>query len=564
MRGHPVHISTLLHTKRRPYQPKEVRGLSKFGRRGGKKAEHGAMVMFGSHNLIPSVRHDKAIPAIYNPKQLIDRNTNALMLEHADALSELEHRTIPALAHCRDQIADKHDPNRIHRLSDRCSAFALSLALHYVVTSHDDSGKAAEGILFVNATGPLPPGHSWDFVVGGHILPLPTERGKAAFIFVEGEGVQHGTLPTSATEPTCDHGNFGSALVTKDKMIQALERQGESGKPTPKEWTAQALYRAPPASLDANACSEAAAPPGDALITACGDVGASGGGATDRVPLAEVPTTRAAVRERDGILYTPSERERGALVAPSRTGEGYRLPCGNWQTCLVDATYNGIMTLAPCIEPSRARMVTQAVPKLGNVRQASWASMQAALVALQYPLALVEATARFMHDGGPMLNMLRTRNAVLIVGLHVRIDGTAYQHCIMLSTIPEPQAPYGKMVDNHGHMRPVYLEEKDLSSKPAAARAFRDLVEQNPAARDCSELSVEPSDVYELVATPSPDHVLKQGNKRPADDTPISAKTPRLGDRVCAECKQMLPIEAFSKTQRKSNGAGARCRGCVG
>eukprot|EP00966_Prymnesium_polylepis_P309163 7144735-Prymnesium_polylepis.1 len=214
-----------VYTKRRPHQPKEVRGLSKFGRRGGKKAEHGSMVMLGSHNFIPgsghkAVGYDKAMPAIYNPKQPIDRNTNALMLEHADALSELEHRTIPALAYCRDEIADKHDPERIHRLSDRCSAFALSLALHYVVTSHDDSGKAAEGILFVNATGPLPPGHSWDFVVGGHILPLPNERGKAAFIFVEGEGVQHGTLPTSATEPTCDHGNFGSALVTKDKTIQ--------------------------------------------------------------------------------------------------------------------------------------------------------------------------------------------------------------------------------------------------------------------------------------------------------------------------------------------------------
>ena len=144
-------------------------------------------------------------------------------------------------------------------------------------------------------------------------------------------------------------------------------------------------------------------------------------------------------------------------------------------------------------------MVAKAVPTLGNVPQASWASMQAALVALQYPVALVEATSRFMAAGGPMLNMLRTKGAVLVVGLHVRIDGVAQQHCVMLSTLPEPHAPYGKLVDNHGQMRPVYLEAKDHASKPAAARAFRALVEQNPAARGCTELTVEPSDVYELV-----------------------------------------------------------------
>ena len=92
-------------------------------------------------------------------------------------------------------------------------------------------------------------------------------------------------------------------------------------------------------------------------------------------------------------------------------------------------------------------MVAKAVPTLGNVRQASWASMQAALAALQYPVALEEATARFMAAGGPMLNMLRTKGAVLVVGLHVRIDGTAQQHCVMLSTLPEPHAPYGKLVD---------------------------------------------------------------------------------------------------------------------
>ena len=48
---------------------------------------------------------------------------------------------------------------------------------------------------------------------------------------------------------------------------------------------------------------------------------------------------------------------------------------------------------------------------------------------------------------------------------------------------------------------PYTFEAKDLASKPAVARAFRELIAQNPAARECTELTVEPSDVYELVAT---------------------------------------------------------------
>ena len=306
------------------------------------------------------------------------------------------------------------------------------------------------------------------------------------------------------------------------------------------------------------AVSSVAAPPEDASITACGDVGDALDSVAAEAGRAEMETGRTAWRWRNGVAYAPSERVRGALAALSRTGEGYKLPCGTWQTCLVDATFNGIMTLAPSVKPSLPRLIAKAVPALGNARQASWASVKAALSALQYPMALVEATARFMAPGGPMLNMLRTEYAVLVVGLHVRIDGTAYQHCVMLSTLPEPHAPYGKLVDNHGHMRPVYLEAKDLASRPAAARAFRELIAQNPVARDCNELTVEPSDVYELVAAGV------AGVKRRAEVAPgAPRKAPRPGERVCVACACALPTEAFSKTQR-AKGPSGRCIGCVG
>ena len=151
---------------------------------------------------------------------------------------------IPSLAAKRDELADTHDPDRLHRMSDDCSAFSVSLACQYVVTAHDDSGEACETILFANRNGPLPEGHSWDFAVGGHVHPLPNERGKCVLLFVEGKDVHHGTLPTSATEQTCEHGNFGSALVTKHAMIESLIRQSERGEATPIEQTASNLYGA--------------------------------------------------------------------------------------------------------------------------------------------------------------------------------------------------------------------------------------------------------------------------------------------------------------------------------
>lgn len=317
----------------------------------------------------------------------------------------------------------------------------------------------------------------------------------------------------------------------------------------------------PPPSADSNV----AAPTGLASTPACGGFGAP----PDDVAAEEAGAKAAAAecakhpmtRRRNGVEYVPSDRGRGALVALSRTGEGYQLPSGTFLTCLPDATYNGIMALAPSIAPSRQRMVALAVPELGNVRQASWASMRAALGTLNYSVALEEATARFKAPGGPMVNMLRTKRAVFVVGLHVRIDGVKSEHCVMLSTVPEPHAPFGKLIDNHRKARPVYIEAKDRGSGPYAVRAFRKLVMQNPAARNCSDVRVEVSDVYELVRI---DGSPETHAKRPADEATLGdAKRARVDDtRLCAACERTLPTDAFTKSQRKK-GSDARCRDCT-
>ena len=192
-------------------------------------------------------------------------------------------------------------------------------------------------------------------------------------------------------------------------------------------------------------------------------------------------------------------RKRGAILAPDRKSEGYALPAGKQQTCLVDAAYNAVKTLSSR-DMSLAKLRSLAVPELGNVLQASWASTKKAMASLDLPFDLQEATAQFQNaKGGPMLNLVRAPPAVYVVALHVTIDSKSSNHAIMMSTIPEEHAPFGKMVDNHGKMKPVYLEAADKHSKNAAKKAFRKLVGQNPAVCGRDDFGVKPADIYQLV-----------------------------------------------------------------
>ena len=54
----------------------------------------------------------------------------------------------------------------------------------------------------------------------------------------------------------------------------------------------------------------------------------------------------------------------------------------------------------------------------------------------------------------------------------------------------------GKMMDNGGSMRAVYIEAKDTEHKPAAKHAFKVLFEQRVGHTD---FAVEAAEVYELV-----------------------------------------------------------------
>ena len=130
-------------------------------------------------------------------------------------------------------------------------------------------------------------------------------------------------------------------------------------------------------------------------------------------------------------------------MAPSRTDEQHRLASGNQRTCLVDACFNAIKTLDPDSTVSLAKLRSAAVPQIGNVCEASWASMGNALVAA--PFELQEATTRFRTKGGIMLNLLNAAPGVYVVSMLVTVSGKPNRHAIMVSTVAEPHCPLGKM-----------------------------------------------------------------------------------------------------------------------
>ena len=114
-------------------------------------------------------------------------------------------------------------------------------------------------------------------------------------------------------------------------------------------------------------------------------------------------------------------RDKGAIVASTRTGEGYSLPSGKQKTCLPDAAYNGLLTVG-FKGASLQKLRKHSVPELGNTQEASWFSTTEALLTLGYPVKLVEVTKHFRIKGGPMLSLL-TAPAGIYLGSQRRRRG---------------------------------------------------------------------------------------------------------------------------------------------
>ena len=192
-------------------------------------------------------------------------------------------------------------------------------------------------------------------------------------------------------------------------------------------------------------------------------------------------------------------RTRGAIIAPSRTGEGFALATGRQESCLVDAVVDGMRILDANADVSLVTMRRLAIPELGNERQASWQTAMTAMLTLQLPFELREASARFCTNGAPMLNLLKAEPGVYIVGLEVGVRAAGvekkYRHCVCLTTIATEHAPLGRLMDNSARTKPVYIEQTDLVHKVPAKKAWRKLLQQSVGH---DNFWVNTTDVYQL------------------------------------------------------------------
>ena len=70
-------------------------------------------------------------------------------------------------------------------------------------------------------------------------------------------------------------------------------------------------------------------------------------------------------------------------------------------------------------------------------------------------------------------------------------------HCIVVSTLPEPSRPFGKLIDNFGGGKPMILEEADSGARGAFKK---------PSAQRNGPMvhGVELTDAYEFVQRPLP------------------------------------------------------------
>ena len=272
------------------------------------------------------------------------------------------------------------------------------------------------------------------------------------------------------------------------------------------------VHRGGRASIKTSLALEPLAPLEVAPFTACGEWGASGGGlgggASVVSDVSSVGVKRRANADSDivgprtkiraGVAYVTASVTAGAIVAPSRTGEGRGLPCGNQRTCLVDAAFNAALTLDPTSTISLAKLRTAAIPKLGNVLEASWGSVDGALAAQNAPFRLKESTATFHRTkGGLMLNILNAPAGVYVATTLVTVCGKPNRHAICVSTLPEAHFPLGKMIDDASTMKPVYIEEADKQHKRGARCAFKQLFAQRVGHDD---FCVEMQEIFQLVA----------------------------------------------------------------
>eukprot|EP00035_Acanthoeca_spectabilis_P003980 m.97375 g.97375 ORF g.97375 m.97375 type:complete len:344 (+) comp12397_c0_seq2:881-1912(+) len=225
----------------------------------------------------------------------------------------------------------------------------------------------------------------------------------------------------------------------------------------------------------------------------------------------DIAAIKAELKQRqraDAVAALPSAKELnkrlrdlqrwldtgGAIMAKSRTGEGYVLASGDCRSCVPDAVWNGARELKVALSLRRLRSLS--IPKLGIAPEASWASTMDSLGKLGAPLKLVRLGI------ATLLDVLKAPPGIYIVRLLVVADDVDNMHAVMLSTIPEENTPHGKLIDNSPKQKPIYLEAKDKKSKKTARWAFESVLTGQVVVADSKERRINLAGVYRLDRTP--------------------------------------------------------------
>ena len=194
----------------------------------------------------------------------------------------------------------------------------------------------------------------------------------------------------------------------------------------------------------------------------------------------------------------------GASFTDSRDSEGFtpKIARVEKETCLVDATWNGVMLDDLSSGASHAKLVSHAIPDLGNVRQASWDSMNKALRDTGLPqYHLEDATDRFSNKkGGVLFHVLNAECGIFLVRLRMQIDGKPPRFHIVCWS-----ATHQKLIDNGGQ-RPLDIFTEDKAGPKAVGRAFRQLFGKHKVLKNIGSYSFDVTHVRELQRNGLPCH----------------------------------------------------------
>ena len=140
-----------------------------------------------------------------------------------------------------------------------------------------------------------------------------------------------------------------------------------------------------------------------------------------------------------------------------------------------------------------SRLLSKSIPDLGNDRDASVGSINAALRTMGLPYQLEDVSVQFMTEKpGPIYNVLNITVGGFVVRLRMQVDGKSPQfHTVCWGATQQ------KLIDNGGQ-EPLAIDSGDKAGPKPAKRAFRKLLDAHKQLKKEYKYDFDITNVYEL------------------------------------------------------------------